>query len=647
MEAMRAAGARTAVRAVCALTLVVAAGSAVAATYTVTNGRNDGNRSLRWAIGRANADPGSTIAFAIPRSDSRYDNKRGVWRIRISRALPAITAAGTILDGTTQAANVGDDNPGWLGRGGTVGVDNLVLPGVAAPEIEILGIGGEDVGLDVAASNVVIRGIAIYSFGSASNSDSHADIRVRNVPGCIIEQCVLGTQANSFSDPGSSRSLGDHIRVVNGDGGIVRNNLIGYGHGNGIGLNGGANGWLIEGNEIRRNGIGNADLDAIHIEIDSGSTTVRGNLLVDSEACGIDSYGSSGSNRIENNEITGNGLGSGAGLETHGVRLYGTSNVVDRNVISSNVGPGVGVTSGSNANVITRNSIYANGAASGQIGIDLLAPSDNQSLGTPPYVTPNDPGDGDSGGNDLLNAPVLLRASLSGGQLILSGFARPGSAIELFVADADPSGFGEGRWYLVTLNEGSGADRDPGTGTYTSPVNGLTVGSDTTNRFRFILSAPPGVMAGTVLTATATAGSNTSEFSGNVVVNPGPAITLLKAVVPAGNSPPGAELTYSVTFTNGGDADAHNIVLVDPVPVETDFKLGSTFENLGTSGLAATVEYSSDGGGTWSYTPASGAGGAPAGFDRLVTHVRWVFAGILASVAPANQGNVGFVTRIQ
>ena len=67
-------------------------------------------------------------------------------------------------------------------------------------------------------------------------------------------------------------------------------------------------------------------------------------------------------------------------------------------------------------------------------------------------MTPNDPGDADAGPNDLLNFPVLTAAQLAGPDLVLEGFARPGSAIELFVADPDPTGFGEGRTYLVTAS---------------------------------------------------------------------------------------------------------------------------------------------------------------------------------------------------
>jgi len=465
-------------RALCALVVVILAGAAARAqTFTVTRGANGGNGSLRWAINRANANPGSTIAFNIPASDSRYDAARGVWRIRITSSLPVMTGAGTLLDGTTQTANQGNTNPVVLGTGGGVGVDGLTLPLVAGPEIEIVDAGGLNIGFDVNASNITIRGIAVYGFGNASNNDSHADIRVGNVTNTRIEQCVLGTPANVFADPGAgTRSPGDHVRIVNGDNGILRDNLIGFSQGKGVQFSGGANGWLVEGNEIRRNGITNANLDAIDIENSSGGATIRGNLLVVSEACGVDSYQSSGSNNIVNNDVIGNGIGSGGNLETPGVRLYGSGSIVDRNVIHSNVGAGVMVTSGSSGNRITRNSIYDNGPVTGQIGIDLLTPTDNSSLGTSPYVTPNDSGDSDSGGNGLLNFPVLLAATLGGGQLTLTGFARPASSIEWFEADLDPSGFGEGRTFLGTTLEGAAADQDSGTGTYTSPVNGLTVG---------------------------------------------------------------------------------------------------------------------------------------------------------------------------
>ena len=619
----------------------------LAATFTVTRTSNGGGGSLRTAINNANGSPGSNIRFAIPTSDGGYNPATGIFTIRLTSALPAITAAGTLVDGTTQTASMGDTNPGTLGTGGTVGVDLLPLPTVNRPEIQIVDGGNLAIGLDVQASNVTLRGLAIYGFGTASNSDTSGNIRIGNVSGALIEQNVLGTPAGSFTDPGAgARSTGDNVRCAGGDNGILRNNLIGYGNGKGLELNNGSNGWLVVGNEIRGNGIGTPNLDAIDIENGSGGATVRGNLLTASAAVGLEMYQSSGSNRAENNTITANGAGPGSN-ETPGVRLYGAGNTIDRNIIAGNFGAGLMVTSGSTGNVITRNSVYGNGPSTGQIGIDLLAAADNQNLGTAPFVTRNDSGDGDAGGNGLPNFPVITVALLGGGDLTLAGYARPGSVIELFGVSADPSGFGEGITYLATQTEGSGADTDATAGTYTSPVNGLNVGTDTTNRFRFRFPAPAGVAVGSVLTSTSTLGGNTSEFGGNVTVASAADVALVNSVVPAGPQPPGTELGYTVVFTNGGGTPVTSLVLDDPIPNDTDFKVGSVTTDLGTTGLTVAVSYSSDGGATWTYTPAGGAGGAPAGFDRLTTHIRWTFSGTLGNTPPSNQGSIGFVARIR
>jgi hypothetical protein len=57
----------------------------------------------------------------------------------------------------------------------------------------------------------------------------------------------------------------------------------------------------------------------------------------------------------------------------------------------------------------------------------------------------------------LRNYPVIANAVLVSGELTFGGFARPGSAIELYIAQADPTGFGEGLTYLGTFIEGSAA----------------------------------------------------------------------------------------------------------------------------------------------------------------------------------------------
>ena len=252
-------------------------------------------------------------------------------------------------------------------------------------------------------------------------------------------------------------------------------------------------------------------------------------------------------NVFTNNTVTGNGVGIPSGLvQSAGiaVRTGAASTVLDRNVIRANYGAGVQVNDGSTGTRMTRNSFALNGtitarngaAATGQIGIDLNSPTDDVDFGTSPFYTLNDLGDADAGGNGLLNFPVLRVGDLVGGNLILRGYARPGSVIELFIASPDPTGFGEGTTYGITLTEGGTGPaattriRTPMrvTGTYgPGLVNGIAQGTDTTNRFAFTFPVPGGVGVGTPLTATATLGGETSEFSGNVTVTIATAVTLM------------------------------------------------------------------------------------------------------------------------
>ncbi|NNE99335.1 MAG: hypothetical protein HKN25_09990, partial [Pyrinomonadaceae bacterium] len=117
---------------------------------------------------------------------------------------------------------------------------------------------------------------------------------------------------------------------------------------------------------------------------------------------------------------------------------------------------------------------------------------------------------------------------------------------------------------------------------------------------------------------------------------------------------PDTELTYQIVFTNTGGTNAANLVLVDAIPDNTDYKLGSAAANTGTTGLTFVIEYSDDfvsgnpGAATWTYTPVSGAGGADAGYDRLVRAIRWrVTAGSLSQTSPNNSGSVSFISKIR
>lgn len=642
---------------------------------TIVNVNNSGQGSLRQFIENANALSGADSSIFMITDGAPHAGLRsgltsqltsGVAVINVTSALPAITGSNTTLDATTQTTNVGNTNSGSLGTGGTVGVDGLTLSTVAKPEIQLSDNGGSiATGLNIQAASAVVRGFAIFGFGTAGDTQGQANVYM-NASGTssLIEQNVLGTTATAFTDPGGSlRTGGDLLQAFGTTGVTIRNNLAGFAAGNGIVLSTGVTGALVENNEIRGNAIGNGIYDGLNIQ-QSGSVsdTVRGNLITANEGCGIDSYQTGGSHSIVNNTINGNGT-SGT-LETPGIRLYGIQSTIDRNIISANFGAGVMVISYVDQNTITKNSIFSNGTVtglygtspSGQIGIDLLTSGDDSQRGTAPFVTQNDSGDGDWAANALLNFPVIDAAFISNGNLVVTGFARPGATLEFFIGDGDPSGFGEGQTFLFSAVEGGGSDTDATSGTYSSPVGGVNVGSDTTNRFSFTVPLPSTVAAGSKVTATATVSSSTSEFGNNAVVSSlGPSINLVKSVSPAGAQLPGTDLTFSIDFTNSGGQSASNFRIVDPDPANVamrinsnmEFKVGSVASTLGTTGLTLAVTYSNDNAATFAYTPVSGGGGAPAGYDGNVTHIRWTFTGSFSSIAPNNAGGISFMARIK
>ncbi len=125
-------------------------------------------------------------------------------------------------------------------------------------------------------------------------------------------------------------------------------------------------------------------------------------------------------------------------------------NVIAFSGVDDPEGAGVEVQDGTN-NPILANSIHSNSA----LGINLIDDGDPAS-----GVTANDPGDLDTGPNNLQNFPVLTSASSDGGTTTISGLldTQPGDyRVEFFAnASLDPSGNGEGETFLgdtlVTVN---------------------------------------------------------------------------------------------------------------------------------------------------------------------------------------------------
>ena len=118
---------------------------------------------------------------------------------------------------------------------------------------------------------------------------------------------------------------------------------------------------------------------------------------------------------------------------------------------------------------------------------------------------------------------------------------------------------------------------------------------------------------------------------------------------------PGAVSEYTITTANlGGLSDAGSLRIVDPLPANTSAYVadtgapgsgpvifvdgapssGLTYTYSGLANLTDSLEFSADGGITWSYVPTAGGGGC----DGNVTHVRVRPGGVFASgvgLAPA------------
>ena len=155
---------------------------------TIVNTNDAGQGSLRQFLLNSNALQNTSLAqsgltagvetslFMIPSNadplgrakDPGFDAVRGVAVISPTSLLPAISDGDTAVEGTTQTARVGNTNAVLLGAGGTVGADDLALPRVAGPEVEIADASGLSIGLDLQASRAVVRGLAIYGFGTAA-----------------------------------------------------------------------------------------------------------------------------------------------------------------------------------------------------------------------------------------------------------------------------------------------------------------------------------------------------------------------------------------------------------------------------------------------------------------------------------------------
>jgi parallel beta-helix repeat protein len=509
-----------------------APGAASAATFVVNNNGNASDSSvgngvcrtsgnvctLRAAIQEANATTAlDTINFAIG---------TGLQRITISSALPTITRP-VIIDGWSQ--------PGFSG----------------APLIELHGSNVSSDGIKLQGGGSTLRGLIVNNFGDDG-------IHITGSGGNVIEGCYVGTNADG-SAPDGNDETGIRIETANNRVGgtqIAQRNVVSgnkgrgttgaiyvYGEaatgniiqGNFIGLD--ATGMFAMGNEARGVALHNAPANFV-----GGLQPGAGNLIAGNRATGVRMWGEADGNYILANWIGVNRLGEmqvglwpepGTLSNARGVQMRSDNNIVAYNFIAGNSYEGVlfydgwgkdyepTATASNNlvyGNIITANGMVPFGPDGPGGGIIVNAGSGNKLIANSIYgnlafginlqfhdwdsIDANDFLDADDGGNKRQNYPELWWSSNAGGQTTVHGklHSSPnGTFTLLFYSNTacDPSGHGEGRFFLGGTNVVTNGDGDV---EYSFPLGQL-------------------VTPGWALSATAMdADGNTSEFAYCLVV---------------------------------------------------------------------------------------------------------------------------------
>ena len=518
-------------------------------TFTVDNAGDENNGcdtngcTLREAIEAANATPGpNTITFdpsislitpnpSLPPVDgSQGITIDGTGADPVIQKFPMVDAFFGLVIQSPSGTDIEDVTLRHIGVAEYLVFDIFICAGYV-PEAQILTCDADL--MNVLLEDVLARdsnGPGIWVSGAdvtdavlrrVDAQDNASDGAFIGASGNLTRGSVQDSQFTGNGGGGAQMASGNTII----EGSVLNSTFASSSNSNVISADSDAvDGFEIGGNTITTTGGG------IGIEEAVSDIFVHDNTIDPGEQ-GIVISGPGGSNfRILDNDITGgsdpgivmtlaspatgieigeNTLVDTGGAEHAGIRLEAenaptAAYMVRNNEVTGSGRDGIELVGAVRAK-ITRNSLYANG----QLGIDLVAPGD-----TPPGVTFNDLGDGDSGPNALLNFPQWDGFI---GYTEGTGDACPNCLIEVFLADNEATGYGEGQTFLLETT----AD---GAGEFVVPLCGL------------------GLAAGTKLTSTATdSQGSTSEFSFNY--------TLLQASQPCPSASPSPTPSPTATPT--------------------------------------------------------------------------------------------------
>lgn len=398
------------------------------------------------------------------------------------------------------------------------------------------------------------------------------------IQGNFIGTDVTGTAAlSNGSQPGVTIGGGNNSVTIGGTAPGVGNLISGHGTTRpGIFIAGAPTTCTIQGNFIGTTTTGNAVLgnggagieNASSPNVTIGGTTaaarnvIGGNgngvtpkgpgILVEGLALGAD---------LAATVIQGNNIGIGADMASNignigdGIDIVSTSqgstigalttgglggNIIAFNGAGRTNGAGVGVANSSQAKIFS-NSIFSNTGTTTGIGIDLSAtnvPTDGP--------TANDNCDGDAGGNNLQNFPVLTSASTNGANIQIAGSLNSTASTTFTIEFFSDTPGSQARTFL---------------GSTSATTNGACTAAINANLATVV---PVGVN----ITATATDPSGcTSEISAPVV-STAPPVDLTISKTHVGNFTQGdTGKTYTITISNvGANPSSGLVTLSDSLP---------------------------------------------------------------------------------
>ncbi|QWV93033.1 DUF11 domain-containing protein [Geomonas oryzisoli] len=187
------------------------------------------------------------------------------------------------------------------------------------------------------------------------------------------------------------------------------------------------------------------------------------------------------------------------------------------------------------------------------------------------------------------------------------------------------------------VTKSSGAASAAGDGEVRFTASSIAPGASCQVTFN-VTSSSYGLLTNTTAAplATGPTGLSGTSASANVTVGAMPLISILKSASRA-SADPGQDILYTVEVINSGGGAGSNVVLTDDMGPYSSLYLGggapfAFTDSAPPSGLSlGAPQYSSDKGSTWSYVPASGGGGAPAGYDGNITNWRIPMTGNIRS----------------